>query len=244
MTDKQTKKSNWIQNISYLGGLASLIFIMVQAFFAGRSIVKSSEWEKAKMTIENIERFKDAMNISPLSKDYVWLKGDGLWADASDLEKIHLVDTLFNVYWSLFDNEIEASDEVFRMIEAMDAFAYPIIMGYASETGSYQSAMRQYYTYGNFIMPFAFHRATLIGLHAKLLYRLWRIRYELLVVNSCIESNNDRYYNQLSERIDHLLYFEGTEINESSLKEYRKKLEKKLKEVQKEIKVFRKNSLK
>jgi len=217
---------------------------MVQAYFAGRSIIKSNEWEKAKMTIENIERFKEAMSISPLSKDNVWLLGDGLWADASNPEKIPLVDTLFYVYWSLFDDKTVASDEVFRLIEAMDAFAYPVILGYASETGSYQSAMRQFYTYGNFIMPVAFHQTPFIGLHAKLLYRLWRIRFEILRVNNCIERKDALYYNRLIERKDHLLYYEGTDITEASLKEYRKKLEKKLKEVQKEIKVFRKNSLK
>ena len=45
-------------------------------------------------------------------------------------------------------------------------------------------------------------------------------------------------------RIDHLLCYEGTDISEASFKEYRKKLEGKLKEMQKEIAVFRKNGLK
>ena len=137
--NKQKRKRDWIRNISYLGGLASVIFIMMQAYFAGRAIIKSSEWEKAKMTIENIEQFKKAMSISPISKDNVWLLGDGLWADASNPEKKHLFDTLLFVHWSLFDDTTEASNELFRMIEEMDAFAYPIIMGYASETGSFQS---------------------------------------------------------------------------------------------------------
>jgi predicted Fe-Mo cluster-binding NifX family protein len=50
-------------------------------------------------------------------------------------------------------------------------------------------------------------------------------------------------YNYLRNRIAHLLCYEGTDITEASLKKYRKKLEKKLKEMQKEIEVFRKNSL-
>ena len=201
------------------------------------------------MTIENIEHFKKDMNISPLSKNNVWVLGDGLWADASNPEKRQLLDTLLVTYWSLFDKSSDAFDEMVRMTEAMDVFAYPIIMGYASETTSYQSAMRQYYTYGNFVMPFLYRYDLNIGLYAKLLYRLWRIKYEIDIVNSGIEylSGNEtknKYLEQFMKRKDHLLYYEGTDVTEASLKEYRKKLERKLKDMQKEIKVFRENSLK
>ena len=243
MRDGKKRIRDWIRDISYLGGLASVIFIMMQAYFAGRSIVESSEWEKAKMTIENIERFKEALSISPLSQNEIWSQGNDLWADASNPEKYHLFDTLLRVHWSLFDDRTEANNEIIRMIEAMDAFAYPIIMGYASETGSYHNTMRQSYTYGNFIMPYAFHHTPLLGIHAKLLYRLWRIRFEIAGVNNCIE-DFEKYSNNLIKRKDHLLYYEETDITEASLKKYRKKLEKKLKEVQKEIEVFRKNNLK
>ena len=244
MTNNQKGNSNWIRNFSYLGGLASLIFIMVQAFIAGRSIIKSNEWEKAKMTIENIERFKENLRDSPIDLD-TRIIGDKIWADFSTSKGWELSDTLRVIYRSLFDDDyMKMFDDCLRMIDIMDAFAYPIIMGYASEVGSYKNVAGQFQTYGNYIMPNAFHTTPLIGLHAKLLYRLWRIRYELLVVNGCIEQIDDEFCNQLSVRFDHLLYYEGSDISESSLKEYREKLEKKLKEVQKEIKVFRKNSMK
>ena len=233
---RRDRWKNWMQNIYQLGTLASLVFIMAQAYYARRSILQSSEWEKAKITIENIEQFKESMNISPLSNSEIWVLGNGLWADASTPEGWQLTDTLRSVYSSLFDNNVEAMDELFRLIEVMDAFAYPIIMGYASDMGSYQSAIRQYSTFGNFILPFAFHMTPNIGLYAKLLYRLWRIRFEIIVVN-------DGDFEYLRDRIDHLLCYEETDITEASIKEYRKKLEKKLKEVQKEIEVFRKNSL-
>jgi len=231
-----------MQNMLSIGTLISLIFIMLQVYYARRSALQSSEWEKAKMTIENIEHFKKDMSISPLSKNNVWLLGDGLWADASNPEKIQLFDTLVVVYRSLFDGNTDLFDETIRMTEAMDAFAYPIIMGYASETASYQSVMRQYYTYSNFVMPFSFHQTPNIGLYAKLLYRLWRIKYEIMVVNSCI--NRDDVRDIIRNRVDHLLCYEGTDFSEASLKQYRKKLEGKLKDMQKEIKVFRENSLK
>ena len=239
---QKNRWKNWMQGVYYFGTLATLIFIMAQAYYARRSIIQSSEWEKAKMTIDNIEHFKKDMSISPLSKNNVWMLGDGIWADASNPEKKQLFDTLSVVYWSLFNDKIDAVDELIRMIEAMDAFAYPIIMGYASETTSYQSVMRQYYTYGNFIMPFAFNQFPNIGLHAKLLYRLWRLRYEITLVDNSI--NSDEMRDMIRKQVDHLLCYEGTDITEASLKEYRKKLNGKLKDVQKEIEVFRENSLK
>ena len=105
-------------------------------------------------------------------------------------------------------------------------------------------------------MPQAFHTFKEIGLHAKLLYRLWRIRYEIMVVDNYIavavesklnEEPSERlqkHEKKLRERIDHLLYYEETDISLASLQKYRKILDKKLSEMQKEIEVFRKNSLK
>jgi hypothetical protein len=127
------------------------------------------------------------------------------------------------------------------MIEILDAFAYPIIMGYASETGSYQNVMRLYHWYSNFIMPDAFQIFPNMGIHAKLLYRLWRIRDEQMVVDIALKHAD---YDRLMERKDHMLCYEETDITEASLKKYRKTLDKKLNEMQKEIEVFRKNSMK
>jgi len=240
---EQKRSRNWIRNISYLGGLTSLVFIMVQAFFAGRAINQSNEWEKAKMTIENIERFKERINMSPLSKDNVWRAGDELWADISTPEGYHLTDTLRRLHNSLFDNEIDEIDDLIRMIDALDAFAYPIIMGYASETGSFQNIFYLYYMYSNFILPDFFHDIPLLGLNAKLLYRLWRIKLEMMYVDACINGDNN-ICQGFHKRKEHLLNYEGTDFSEASLKRHRRKLERKLKEVQKEIRVFRKNSLK
>ena len=133
------------------------------------------------------------------------------------------------------------------MLEAMDAFAYPIIMGYASETGSFQNVARQYYASSNIIMPDAFQSFKNIGLNAKLLYRLWRIRVEIIIIDEYLE---DVKYNgwppkkqdQYMKQFERSLYYE-TDITEASIKQYRKKLDKKLKEMQKEIEVFRKNGM-
>ena len=234
------KFSNWLQDVYHIGMLVSLVFIMAQVYYARSTMLQTSEWEKAKMTIENIERFKEALIISPLSDNGLWLLGDGIWTDASTSKGWEQTDTLRVIYFSLFDNVVDRNDENIRMIEVMDDFAYPIVMGYASETGSFQSVMRQFSTYGNFIMPFAFHGTPLIGLHAKLLYRLWRIKMEIVAVENAIDGS----FNWLMERKDRMFCYEETDFTKASLKAYRKKLDKKLKEAQKEIEVFRKNSLK
>jgi len=215
------------------------------AYYARRSIIQSSEWEKAKMTIENIDRFKENLKNSPMPKDMTWwILGDNVWADFSTPQGYQLSDTLRFAFASLFNYDlVKINNEYIQMIEIMDAFAYPIIMGYASEEGSFQSVARQYYSYSNFIMPEAFHTFRNIGVHAKLLYRLWRIRYEILMVDNSINSDEMRDI-FIRKRVDHLLCYEGTDITEASLKEYRKKLDGKLKDMQKEIKVFRENSLK
>jgi hypothetical protein len=242
------KISNWLQNIYHIGMLVSIIFIMVQAYYARSSMIRTSEWEKAKMTIENIERFKENVKSFPIYD--IWFLGDNFWADASTPEGYKLADTLRSTYYLLFESRTDATNEMIRMVEVMDAFAFPIIMGYASEEVSYQSVIRQYSTYSNFIMPSAFKVFQNIGANAKLLYKLWRIRLEILIIDTYIteyvSTQDSDVFNPLRERFDHMLCFEGTkeDISETSLKAYRKKLGKKLKEMQKEIAVFRKNSLK
>ena len=153
--------NKWLENTYYVGMLASILFIMGQAFYARRSMIQSSEWEKAKITIENIEQFKENLESSPLND--VWLAGDGLWADFSTQKGWDQTDTIRVIYFSLLDNDgHKMNDDVIRMIDIMDAFAYPIIMGYASEFGSYQNVIRQFHTYSCFIIPIAF-RNTQIG---------------------------------------------------------------------------------
>jgi len=229
--------------------LASLLFIMMQAYYARRSIVQSSEWEKAKLTIENIERFKEKMESSPLSKDNMFVAGDRLWPDASDTAKYHLTDTLRTIYWSLFETEAAPMAELIRLIETMDAFAFPIIMGYASEEISYQSAMRQFYTYGNFVMPQLFKWKMFIGVYAKPLYKLWRIRFEIMNIDLAIklleeEGDEKILQEDLIERKDYLICYKAPDFSLASLKAYRKTLDKKLREAQKEIERIRENSLK
>jgi hypothetical protein len=209
--------------------------------------VQSSDWEKARMTIENIERFKEGMNRSPLSKNEVWILGDKTWPDISTSEGWQLTDTLRKVYWKLFDNQSNADDERIRLIEVMDTFAYPIIMGYASEEISFLSGMRQFYTYGNFVLPDVFRKNLFIGVHAKLLYKFWWMKMEIWIVDKCIE--NDWKYDEMKQNpfmsgADLIFNYEEPDFSKASLMKHRKKLEGKLKEVQKEIENYRKKSLK
>ena len=246
------KEINWLENIYYIGMLASIFFILGQAYYARRSIVESSDWEKAKMTIQNIEQFNERLKGSPLDREEVWMLGDSPWADFSTRKGWEQTDTLRRIYYTLFDNETEAIVEFRRLIDVMDAFAYPIIMGFASDMGSYQSSInRQFYTFGSFIIPISYHRYRNTGVHAKLLYKLWRIRQEQGMVEILLghikrygwaSSETDLTYDYHMARI--FYDYEETDITEATLKAYRKKLEKKMKEAQKEIEVFRKNSLK
>ena len=245
MSNKE-KRCKWLEQIYYVGMLVSVFFIMGQAFYARRSIIQSSEWEKAKMTIENIEHFKESLTDSPLED--VWLLGDNIWADFSTPKGHNMADTLLVTFSSLYEYDTpKIFSEYIRMIEIMDAFAYPIIMGYASEETSSLSIMRQYYAYSSFIMPEAFNTFKNIGVHAKLLYRLWRIRYEIMVIDTYVasfESLTDSDLHWFKERKDHMLCYEEADISKVSLQKYRKKLGKRLTEMRKEIEVFRKNSLK
>ncbi len=244
----------WLPNLYYIGTLVSLCFILAQVFYARRSIIESSEWEKAKMTIENIERFKLELNKSPLSAIDVLAHGDKISPDFSIPKGwgSPQADTLFSIFKSLFEDGIKdkkevrkkVREEIERMIDVMNTFAYPIIMGYASEMGSFQNAAGQYHACGAFIMPTAFKTYQHIGLHAKLLYRLWRIRIELVLINSRLENPQEEIFKLIEEtELDNMLCFEGTEVTEASLKKYSKKLDGELEKMQKEIEDFRKLGL-
>jgi len=247
MDNEQKKSRNdkfnvWLANLSYIAVVITLILIMVQIFYAKRTMNEAHEWEKAKMTIENIERFKEQLKETALygKTGTLWFAGRS-YPDMTTPKGYELTDTLRTVYFSLFDDRAKAFEDFEKTLNILDAFAYPIIMGYASETGSFQSAIKEYYTYGNFIMPIAFHAQgyKYMGNSAKLLYRLWRVKSELLTVfNMDIEDLKKNF------SINDLLCFDGTEITPASLEQYREKLEKELKKIQKEIEVFRKNSLK
>ena len=225
-----------LQNIYYVGSLATLCFIMAQVYYAKRTMSESNEWEKAKMTIENVEQFKNNVTKIKLYETEIWKKGDGTWPDFSTDEgqKIPEIDSLRREYSSLFSNEDEMSYDFIKTLDIMNAFAYPIIMGYASETGSFQSAIREYYTLSAFIMPDAFIGVP-IGHHAKLLYRLWRVRSEQMFL--------ERLGINMLKNNKYLLFAVEDEITEETVKQYKKKLDKELKKRQKEIEVFRKNSL-
>jgi len=249
------KMSIWLKNLYYIGTLLSLCFIMLQVFFARRSMIQSSEWEKAKLTIENIERFKENLKETALYENSKVLPLAGRqWPDLTTPKGYELSDTLRKTYESLFDGKgYKLAEDFENTLAILDAFAYPIIMGYASEIGSMLSVPKEFVTYGNYIIPRAFHQGgyALMGSNAKLLHRLWRIRGELGIINlgshSQIEVMLEKQrldLNPTGEMTDFLLCFDGVEITPATLKQYEKKLEKELKKIEKEIKEFRKMSLK
>ena len=81
-----------------------------------------------------------------------------------------------------------------------------------------------------------------------LLYKLWRILFEMVGVDYAIKAfeqeDSEGVSNELKKQIDRMLCYEETDVSEALFKQYRKKLDKKLKETQREIEGFRKNSLK
>ena len=255
----------WLPNLYYVGSLITLTFIMAQVFYAKRAMVESSEWEKAKVTIDNVERFKEKITKSKLYGTDALFFADKSWPDFATPEGNKFADRLRTVYYSFFFSEIELQEKLQKGIEPilfdnhellkdfletlnmLDAFAYPIIMGYASEMGSFQMAIWEYYTLSNFIMPdvFAQHQDINMGQSAKLLYRLWRIRIEQLDTKRVIDSDYDEnVIKDLDKNKNRMLCFEGAELTPASIQKYEKKLKKELKKTQKEIEVFRKNNLK
>jgi len=236
MTKKS--KSQWLKNLYYVGTLLSLCFIMLQVFFARRSMIQSSEWEKAKLTIENIERFKENLKETALyGKTEALRFSDRFWPDFSKSENWRESDTLRFTYFSFFEDQQELFEDFKKTLGILNGFAYPIIMGYASEIGSYQNAILEYFTYSNFIMPVIFEEFPNMGQHSQLLYRLWLYRSEQqFLPNTNIE--------KIKSNWNKLLLFDGTEFTPATLQQYEKKLEKELKKIEKEIKDFRKRSLK
>jgi len=236
---QKAKFSVWLANLSYIGVLITLILIVVQVYYAKQTMIESNEWEKAKVTIENIERFKEKLKETALyGRLDILAVADRGYPDFTTDEGFHSADTLRKIYFSLFEgNRLKMYEDFLYTLDVLDAFAYPIIMGYASETGSYQSVRREFGWFSNFIMPDAFQNFKPIGLYAKLLHRLWRVKSELLIIPK-------QNIEKLKTNNIFLLYFEGTEVTPATIKQYEKKLEKELKKIQKEIEEFRKNSLK
>lgn len=122
----------------YIAAILSFIFILGRVVFARRSIVESSQWEKAKITIENIDKFKETLAHSPIA-DTIWWRAEGILPDFETEKGRQLYyDSIFPLYISLFTTEteagrvvqeVEAREEIFRFLDVMNDFAYPIIMG-------------------------------------------------------------------------------------------------------------------
>jgi len=184
MSKKQKKSipqnlKSWLEILYYVGTLLTLLFIMAQVFIARHTMTQSSEWEKAKMTIENIERFKENLKETALyGKTEALFFSDRFWPDFSKPENWRKADTLLQIYFSIFEDQNLLIKDVGVTINILNNFAYPIIMGYASEMGSFQNSIVDFYRYSNFIMPLAFEEFQNVGLHAKLLYRLWVYKSE------------------------------------------------------------------
>jgi hypothetical protein len=227
-----SKFSISLQNLYYVGTLVTLCFIMAQVYYSKRIMSESSEWEKAKMTIENVDQFKNNLTKVKLYETETWALGDGSWPDFSIEEgrKLANMDSLYGAYGSLFSTEKERDYDFHKTLDIMNSFAYPIIMGYASEIGSFHSAIREYYTLSSFIMPYAYNLP--IGHHAKLLYRLWRVRTEQVFL--------ERHGVEMLKNAKYLIFVVEDEITEESVRLYERKLEKELKKRQQEIEIFRK----
>ena len=245
MNIKQKKSiTTWLLNLYYISTSLTLLFIMTQTFLARRATIQSNEWEKAKLTIENIEHFKEKLKETALyGKTEALSFADRLLPDFSTSKGWEASDTLRTIYWSLFESQTEAQADIEQTLAILDAFAYPIIMGYANEFGTFQSVPREFHIYSNYIMPYAFNIYVHIGHHAKLLHRLWRVRTELLFLKNPRVGEN-QIVEFFSENINNLLCFEEAEFTSVSIKQYEKKLEQELIKIQKEIEVFRKSSMK
>ncbi|NDV57562.1 hypothetical protein [Bacteroides sp. 519] len=253
MQNEQKKKpifnvNVWLPNLYYVGTLISLFFIMAQVFYAKQTMVQTNEWEKAKITIENIERLQKNLSTTLLYEhpEALQFAASRIWPDLSNRKNKAIGDTLRNLYLSFFEEQNEAhkntliEEDLKKAVFALDAFAYPIIMGYANELGSYQNVFYDYISYGNYIMFVVFNYSSgNMGPNAKLLYRLWRIRSEQeLMKRDNIDAND---INAMGG-VKYLLCFDESEFNPVTKKRYQKKLQKELKKVQKEIEQFRQSA--
>ena len=245
MSIKHKKKhKTWMSNLYQIGTLLTLFFIMAQVFLARRSMIQSNEWEKAKVTIENIEHFKEKLKeVELYGKTEVLIFADRTWPDFTTPEGWKASEPLRKLYGSFFEEDFKRREDVEKSLAILNAFAYPIIMGYASEFGSYQSVSLEFNTYNNFVMPIVFDGYKKIGHHAKLLHRSWRVRHEQEIVKNS-DFNDNSIIAEINANKNNLLCFEGAEITPASFKQYGKKLERELKKIQKEIEVFRKSSMK
>lgn len=238
--DFWSKVGLWLPNIYYVTASISLIFIFIQVFYAKRSITESSDWEKAKLTIENIATFKESVSTSPLYKKDVLYIADGVWPDCSTEEGRKYADTLVAIYNSLFETKQERLDDTERLMSNLDAFAYPIIMGYASEASSFKSEAGIYVLLSNYIMPIAFKEYRLAAPYAKLLYRLWRAKLGVIIVERILREGVDSL---ILEQNKNSLLDVGDDLSVSGLEKYNNKLKKEVKEIKKEIEKFRKECL-
>jgi hypothetical protein len=245
MNNKQKKsRKELMSNIYGICSAITLLFIMAQVFLARHTMVQANEWEKAKVTIENFDRFKENLKETALyGNTFALNQADFLWPDFTTTKGYDATENLRNLYHSYFEDGNKTRQDIEKSLSIFDAFAYPIIMGYANELGSYEMVSLEFNTYTNFYMPMFFRGFPKLGKHIKLLHRLWRVRHEQTIFQH-IDHNNDSFIKVLNENINNLLCFEGTEVTPASLKQYEKKLEKELKKIQKEIKVFRKNNSK
>jgi hypothetical protein len=96
------------------------------------------------------------------------------------------------------------------------------------------------------VLPRLFRSDTFVGKHAKLLYKLWRIKLEILIIESweyekTVEEN---VHNQFACGKELLLSYEEPDFSKASLLKHKKKMENRLKEVQKEVDAYRKKNLK
>jgi len=246
--EQKENRKGWLSNLYSIVTMLTLFVIMAQVIIARRSMVESSEWEKAKVTIENIERFQENLKETALYTKFEVKKfvDSWLWPDFSNSENWIKADTLRKIYGSFFEHGFDDREDLPKTLLILNSFAYPIIMGYASEIGSYKSVYLDFSVYGDFFMARAHYSYPRQFFHAKLLYRLWRVRYEQTVIKDIIKSDGEKqeeFFKVLTQNIDNMWCFEGDEITISTLKQYEKKLERELKKIQKEIEEFRKSSL-
>ena len=113
MSNKQKKgRKRWLSNLYSICTLITLIFIMAQAYFARRSMIQSSEWEKAKVTIENTANFKEKLKETALyGKTEALRFSDRLWPDFTTPEGYIASDTLRIIYHSFFENRNKAIED-------------------------------------------------------------------------------------------------------------------------------------
>ena len=80
--EEKGNHKTWMSNLYQIGTLLTLFFIMAQVFLARDAMIRSSEWEKARVTIENIEHFKEKLKeIELYGKTEALIFADRTWPD-------------------------------------------------------------------------------------------------------------------------------------------------------------------